>query len=185
VSTPHPAIDAVRDLLEHRRNIMNRRSILSIYAITVLGLALVPSGAVAQQGTLKQQLVGAWTLVSFETTLANGTKGQPLSANPKGILILEAGGRYAVVFGRPDRPMMKNLGQPTTEERATAQEGFVANFGTWSISEADKILTRHREGALVPNTEGQDFKASVSLTGDELKLSQTVPLLDTVYRRAR
>jgi hypothetical protein len=36
---------------------MNRRSILSMSAMTVLGLALVPSGTVAQQKSLKDQLV--------------------------------------------------------------------------------------------------------------------------------
>ena len=49
-----------------------KRSIFA--AITALGLALLPSSIVAQQGTLRQQLVGSWTLVSEETTAQNGTK---------------------------------------------------------------------------------------------------------------
>src|SRR4030088_2388404 len=120
---------------------MNRRSILSISAMTALGLALLPGSTVAQQGTLKQQLVGTWTLVSLDTTASNGTK-QPGAGgpNPKGILIFDAGGRYAIVTGRPDRPKFKTPGQPTTEELAAAAQGFAANFGTWSISEADKTL---------------------------------------------
>jgi hypothetical protein len=55
---------------------MNRRSILSLSAITALGLAMLPGSAVSQQKSLKEQLVGAWTLVSSETTAANGTKQQ-------------------------------------------------------------------------------------------------------------
>jgi hypothetical protein len=58
------------------RNIMNRRNIFTLSAITALGLALLPGSAVAQQGTLKQQLVGTWTLVSDETTAPSGTKQQ-------------------------------------------------------------------------------------------------------------
>ena len=72
---------------------MNTRSILSISAMTVLGLALVPSSAVSQQKSLKDQLVGTWTIVSDEITAPNGAKQQPYGANPKGILILDAGGR--------------------------------------------------------------------------------------------
>ncbi len=144
---------------------MKRRSILSISAMTVLGLALLPSSIVAQQGTLKQQLVGAWTLVSYDFTASDGTKQQPFGANPKGTLIFEAGGRYAELFGRPDRPKFKAPVQPTTEERAAAQQGFAANFGSWSVSETDKTLTRHFEGALVPNNEEREIKSSVSLTG--------------------
>ncbi|TMH98417.1 MAG: lipocalin-like domain-containing protein, partial [Betaproteobacteria bacterium] len=82
----------------------------------------------------------------------------------------------------------KSVSEPTTEERASAQRGFGANFGTWSVSEADKTLTRHYDGALVPNNEGIDFKSSVSLAGDELKLTGELGSSirgDFVYRRAR
>jgi hypothetical protein len=169
---------------------MNRRSILSISAMTVLGLALVPSGAVAQQRTLKEQLVGTWTVISVESTAANGTKGQPLGPNPKGILFLDAGGRSALVEGTPNRPKFKSAGQPTAEELfAATLDHFGANFGTWSVNEADKTITRHLELALRPNNEGTDIKSSVNLAGDELKLTWIVPSTgirhDYVYRRAK
>ena len=37
---------------------MNRRNILSLSATAVLGLALLPGSAIAQQKSLKEQLVG-------------------------------------------------------------------------------------------------------------------------------
>jgi hypothetical protein len=167
---------------------MNRRTILSICAMTTLGLTLMPGSTVAQQGTLKQQLLGTWTLVSQENTAADGTKQR--IANPRGILIFDAGGRYAAVGERGDRPKFKSASQPTTEEVAAAtRDYFAANFGTWSVSEPDKTLTQRFEGALRPNNEGTDVKTSVSLAGDELKLSAMIPAtgtkVDTVYRRAR
>ena len=55
---------------------MNRRSIFALSAITVVGLALVPGSSVAQQGSLKQQLVGIWTALSAESTGPNGAKQQ-------------------------------------------------------------------------------------------------------------
>ena len=113
---------------------MNRRRILSISAITVLGLALLQTSTVAQQKTLKEQLVGSWTLVSQEFTAPNGTKRQ--IANSQGSLIFDAGGRHAFVSGRKDRPKFKSASQPTTEELAAATlDYFAANFGTWSVSE--------------------------------------------------
>ena len=49
----------------------------------------------AQQKPLKGQLVGAWTLVSIEVTSKNGAKGPGFGGpNAKGILILDASGRY-------------------------------------------------------------------------------------------
>ena len=53
---------------------MNRPSIFTLSAIAALVLGFVPGSIVAQQGTLKQQLVGAWRFVSNEATSANGTK---------------------------------------------------------------------------------------------------------------
>jgi lipocalin-like protein len=156
---------------------MNRRSILSISAMTVLGLALVPSGAVSQQKSLKDQLAGAWTLVSTEDTAANGNKRLPYGSGPKGILILDAGGRYAAVTGRADRPKLKsvNRSEVTKEEFGAAALEFAANFGTWSINEADKTLIRRYEGALVPNNEGTETRVSVSLVGDQLRLTNLAP----------
>jgi hypothetical protein len=67
--------------------------------------------------------------------------------------------------------------------------GTVANFGTWSVDEAEKTLSRRNEASLIPNVEGAEQKASVSLAGDELKTIQvnsvTGDKAETVYRRAR
>jgi Lipocalin-like domain len=167
---------------------MNWRSTFTLSAFATVGLTLLPGSIVAQQGTLRQQLVGTWTIVSYETTLADGSMQQ--LANPKGILMFDAGGRYASVIGRADRPKFKSASQPTKEELAAATEDyFAANAGTWSLSEADKTLTQRFDAALRPNNEGTDIKSSVNLVGDELKLTSAFLAfggkVDTVYRRAR
>src|SRR5262249_62162071 len=76
-----------------REGTMNRRNILGVSVMALLGLAFVVGDVFAQQKTLKEQLVGAWTLVSEEITPSTGVKRQDFGANPKGILILDAGGR--------------------------------------------------------------------------------------------
>jgi hypothetical protein len=174
---------------------MNRRSILSISAVTVLGLAFVPSKAVSQQKSLRDQLVGAWVLVSQEFTSADGTKREGVAGviggNSRGVMILDASGRYAFVVGRSDRPKFKTTGVPrldaTPEEYKAAVVTFGANYGTWSVNEADKTLTQRFEGALIPNAEGTVDTESVSLAGDDLKLSASVASgrRDEVYQRAK
>jgi hypothetical protein len=169
---------------------MYRRNLLSISVMTVLGLAFFSSNAIAQQKSLKEQLVGTWMLVSAEYTSSNGTKRQPFGANPKAILMFDAGGRYAAVGGPSNRPKFKSVSQPTAEELVAAMENYyAANYGTWSVNEADKSLTRRYESALRPNNEGTDLKDTVSLTGDELKISGVVPAsgtkIESVYRRAK
>jgi Lipocalin-like domain len=174
---------------------MNRRSILSIFAMTALGLALLPGSTVAQQGTLKQQLVGTWTFVSCEVP-ANGTS-QPFCVNPSGSLSLDASGRYTQVLAARGRPkaattaatpnvtgtVTPNRADVTPEYYKAIAQAVVAQFGTWSVNETDKTLTRKAEGALFPNGEGVETKSSVSLTGDELKIG--APNLATVWRRAK
>ena len=164
---------------------MDRRSVFTVSAITALGLMLLPSSSIAQQDTLKQQLVGTWTTVSYEV-------GNRQIANPKGMLMFDAGGRYTNIQVRGDRPKYKSASAPTPEEIAANLRDFVAaNFGRWSVNEADKTLTRHVDGAITPNTEGTEFKQTVSLSGDELRLTTVTPgprgaagSID-VFRRAR
>jgi hypothetical protein len=169
---------------------MNRRTTLTLTTMALLcSTVALPSGdAAAQQKSLKDQLVGTWTLVSYEDINPNGTKKQYLGANPRGILMLDAGGRYAWMQGSSDRPKLKgSRAEATAEEFHAAVGAFFATFGTWSVNEADKILTRRVEGVLIPNTEGQELFADqtclpsraigscreiISLAGDELKITQ-------------
>ena len=171
---------------------MNRRSILSIFAMTALGLAFLPGSAISQQKSLNDQLVGTWALVSNDNVAPDGTKRQIFGANPKGILIFEANGRYAQIFVRPGRPKFKanNRLQGTPEEIKAAYEGALVHFGTWSVTEADKTIVVRTEGALYPNQEGTEGKRTiVSLTADELKLANPASgaggTTEAAFRRAK
>jgi hypothetical protein len=171
---------------------MDGRTIFTLSGAALV-IGLVPGSIVAQQGTLKQQLVGAWTYVSEETTSANGTKRPGPFAGKKGILILDASGRYAEVTGKPDRPKLNsyslaNRPQVTAQELGTAAIDFHANYGSWSVNEGDRTLTLTFEVALVPNNEGIEVKAIANVNGDELKLTAgnvNGNKIDLVYRRAR
>ena len=171
---------------------MSRSITFTVVTTAALGIGFPPDAAFSQQKSLREQLVGVWTLVSAEATPAGGAKRQDFGANPKGILILDAGGRYALVQGSPDRPKFKDTGNlrpgATTEEFAAAARSFAANFGTWSVDEGGKVLIRKYEIALIPNNDGLESKVSVTMAGDELKLSGTTATggrADAVYRRAK
>ena len=99
---------------------------------------------------------------------------------PKGILILDASGQYAVMTFAGGR------------SNSTTEGTNAANFGTWSVNEADKTITRRFVGALSPANEGvAETKNSVSLAGDELKLvgQSSLPSgevrVNSVYRRVK
>jgi hypothetical protein len=94
-------------------------------------------------------------------------------------------------YEKPDRAKLKSrdLSEVTPQEFGAAALGsFAANFGTWSVNEADKTFIQKYEGALVANNEGTEAKATVSLVGDELKLTYTGATGgrgEFVYRRAK
>src|SRR5262245_33298725 len=114
---------------------MNRRHFLSVSAVTALGLALLPSSAVGQQKSLKDQLVGASTLVSWDQTNPDGSKLQRFGANPKGVNIFDANGRVFVLYARPDLPKIAsgNPSTPTPEEGKAIVGGAIGYFGTYTV----------------------------------------------------
>ena len=93
---------------------MNPRIILSLSIITALGFAL-PGSGVAQQKSLKDQIVGSWTLVQAVDTQADGTKTNPWGANPKGAYMFSADGRFTQMLFHTDLPKVDNRmgGTPT------------------------------------------------------------------------
>jgi lipocalin-like protein len=142
----------------------------------VLTFVLSPGQSAAQQKSLREQLIGAWELVLCERTTPKGAT-QPYCVNSIGTLILDASGRYAQMIaarGRPKLSTVNRLDVPAEQYKAAVQ-GFLANFGTWSVNEKEKTVTCHYEGAMLPNYEGTDSKMSISIAGDELTLVDPNP----------
>ena len=105
------------------------------------------------QKSLKEQIQGPWSLASCNSTTAKGEKAAYCANNPRGILILAGNGNYAsttIAGGRKD----------------ANDPAMAANFGTWSVNEADKTLTLHFVGAYNPANEGRDIKLNISLSGE-------------------
>jgi Lipocalin-like domain len=169
---------------------MNFRHILTFSVITAVGVALLPGSLLAQQRSLKEQLVGTWTIVSNDNVAPDGAKRQLFGPNPKGILVLAANGQYAQIIVRPDTPKFKvnNRLEGTPEENKAAVHGTTATFGTWSVDEASKTLMVRNEGGMFPNQVGTESKRSVSLSGDQLRVSNPVPAAggksDSVWKRS-
>ena len=92
-------------------------------------------------------------------------------------MILAGNGNYAwttIAGGRKD----------------TDAPGAAANFGTWSVNEADKTVTIHTVGSSNPANEGKDVKLNISLNGEELRTTGDLSTIgiqgskvDTTYRR--
>jgi hypothetical protein len=165
---------------------------LPVAFAAVLTLALLPGGAFSQQRSLKEQLVGTWSLVAYNSIEASGGKKPVFGTQPKGILMIDSGGHYAMVLTDPGRPKWKSTvrTQLTTEDIGMAARGLVAQFGTWSVDDGTKTLTRKIEGALSPNLLGVEQKVTLALSGDELTTTTelsgvTGGKAETIFRRVK
>ena len=142
---------------------MNRRTTLAlgVMALSCLGAALPAGNASAQQKTLKEQLVGTWTLVSGTEQRPDGTKVAPW---PEGRLMMDANGNMALFLIGRDRPKVGN------DPRVPVGPA-VAYYGTYSVNEAEKSVTWKIDRALWPGFDGIERKQTVALTGDAMTLT--------------
>jgi hypothetical protein len=128
---------------------MSRRSVLSISAIMMLGLTASPNSAISQQWSRKDQLVGTWTLASWEHVLPNGSKVQSYGSNPKGIVVFDAKGRFFLMFVLPDLPKIasNDPATATSEEAKDLLAGSIAYFGTYGVNDADRVINLRLEAS--------------------------------------
>jgi lipocalin-like protein len=151
----------------------------------IIGLAmLAASVATVSAQSLKEQLLGNWTLVSNTQKYQDGKEENSFGPKLKGQLILTPTGRFSLFLIGGDRPK--------TNEPTNPIGPAVAYFGTYSIGEADKSLVFHVEGSTNPNFEGTDQKATVTINGDDMSYvrapipSSKGPFVPTVtWKRAK
>jgi Lipocalin-like domain len=172
---------------------------LSTLAVTTmsllfLGVVLFVGDALAQQKSLKEQLVGTWKLVSSHNVRNDGSKIDVYGPNANGIVIYTSDGHFALVNMRSDLPKFASNSRDrgTPEEYKAVVQGSIAYFGTYTVNEADKVITAQIEGSTFPNAiGGPDQKRIItSLTADELKFTNPAATsrggtLELVWKRAK
>ena len=161
---------------------------ISISLIALLGFILLPSVVLAQQKSIKEQLVGTWAYVSSNAKLPDGS---PLwGANPKGLFIVAPDGHFSWQVFRSDRPKFTNRLSATADEYKATMLESLAYFGTYSVNEADKTVIFHTEGSTFPHSEGESLKRIITtLTSDELiytnPATTTGARIEAVWKRLK
>src|ERR1019366_1918538 len=117
---------------------MRRRYVLGLCMAASFASFMTTENLFAQQKSLKEQLVGAWTLVSASSKLPDGSPAW--GANAIGLIIFTTSGHYSTQLMRSDLPKYasNSRAKGTPEEYKTIAMGSVANFGTYSVNEANK-----------------------------------------------
>ena len=164
------------------------RLLVTVVLAGVLGVGILAvTGTAAQQPTLRQQIVGTWTLVS---SVNNNVES--FGPNPLGVAMFDNNGHFVNVLMRRDLPKFasNNRNTGTPEENKAVVQGSIAQFGTYSVSEAERVLTYHFEGSTLPNRTGTDQKrVNLTVTADEWKYDDPTSSIGgtshSVWKRAK
>ena len=138
--------------------------VVTTVSLLILGAVLFTGHAVAQQKSVKEQLVGSWTLVSAASVRSDGSKVDVFGPNPKGTLIYTSDGHFALVQMRADLPKLESnsRAQGTPDENKAVVQGSIAYFGTYSVNEAEKVITLQLEGSTFANLMEGASKSELS-----------------------
>lgn len=156
----------------------------------VAGLASV-TGALAGGAPARFPLAGTWALEAADVVHPDGTQSSDYGAAPKGLLMIDRRGHYALQIFRAERAHFavgdKAHGSPA--EYQSAVMGSSTHYGTIELDASKRLLVFHIDGASFPNWEGQQQRRSYALHGDVLSYrvpprpNGDVPL--SVWRRIR
>jgi hypothetical protein len=142
-------------------------------ALIAVGLGFALSGAAfAQQKSAKEQVVGAWTLVSVTSEMDDGKKGEPFGPSPKGVIVFSSDGHFSLFQSRAELPKIaaNDRAKATPEEAQSIVASSIAYYGTYSIDENTKAMlvniaaSTYANVAAIPNQK----RTITLLTSDEL-----------------
>jgi hypothetical protein len=120
---------------------------------------------------IRDQVVGAWRLVSIVATAPDGTTTNTLGENPVGQISYSPGGQMSALLQHTTRPEFAgNAQQATDDEAAAAWRTFIAYFGRYSIDLEKGAFIHHVQGAYLPSMVGTDQVRYFTFQDDLLML---------------
>lgn len=135
-------------------------------AAVVAAAAVFAPPMLAQTNDAKA-LVGAWRLVSWESTQADGSvRKNPMSV---GSLMYSDSGRMCGVIMDPNRKAPSR--PPTDEEIRSAYGGLVAYCGTYEVDTKAGFVVHSVDLEKSPSNVGIKRKRWFTITGDRLSLT--------------
>ncbi len=112
-------------------------------------------------------------------------EGEPptagLGAAPLGTIVYTADGRMQAQLTTATRPRVRPADANAADARALAR--YTAYFGTFTVDEASRTVTHHRDGTFGPGE--RDFVRTIALTGNRLVLTTPTTMVDGKTRFSR
>lgn len=171
----------------------HHKTFATLSMLILMGMISFVNHLLGQQPVRQQALVGTWTLIAVDNVFPDGSRIHLYGEQPRGILMLDSAGRYALQIFSTDRPRFasNDKSKGTAEEYKAALQGSNAHYGRYTVHD-NGAITFHIEHASFPNWEGTEQKRSFTLTGDELKYLVPTPTTggsqatgEVVWKRAK
>jgi len=150
---------------------MPRRQTFTFAVGAALASQIAMFSSPAALGQSASDVVGTWSLVS-SVTERDGTRTDQFGPGAKGMMALDADGRFMLTIIGPDLPKFasNNRAGGTPDENKAVVSKSIAMIGTYSVNPADKTLTFRVDSATFPNWNGTEQKRLLSSSNtDELK----------------
>lgn len=143
-----------------------------IYAILFATILFAQNNKTTiSQKPLRDQLIGTWQLFSVDNIYPDNSRVHPYGENPKGMLIFDVNGNYAIQIFRANRPkiLSGDKNNCTPEENSMLVQGSNSHFGKYLVDETAKTITFNIIHASFPNWEGTVQKRFYNFAGNEIK----------------
>jgi hypothetical protein len=103
----------------------------------------------------------------------DGSKLRQFGANPNGINVFDANGRFFLMMASSDNSRIASNDRSMTQ---SDEDGLIvesiAYYGTYTVNDEVNVISLHLDASTFPNQVGIDQKRSItSLTANELKYS--------------
>lgn len=144
------------------------RSVWARLAVGVVLVGLLSAPGIALGQSLKEQIVGAWRLVSLYTE-EQGVKSYPYGEKPVGLFVFDRSGSVIQFLAKPELPKFStpNRLKGTDKEYRDVMQSILSGFGTYTV-DGDTVTIKW-EASSYPNRAGTTEKRTYKLVGDELR----------------
>lgn len=139
-------------------------------ALPFMMAVLPPPHAQAAGSNAAASLAGSWTLVAADVLHADGSVGRDYGPSPRGMLFIDAEGRYSLqIFDSERKPFATGDRLKATEaEYRAAVLGVSSHFGKLDVDPVKGTLDFHISKASFPNWEGTEQRRFYELKANEL-----------------
>ncbi len=152
------------------------RRFMQSVALCVACAGLVPPSAYAQ--SLKEQLLGTWTVVSWTRVIGDVEEPGSWGRDPVGQLMFAPDGHMCFNAMRRNRSQFgsRDFSAGTPEEKAAAYDSYIGLCGRYEVNEEERSVVLRLELSSYPNWTGTMQKRFAEVTGTRLRI-KTPPIL--------